>query len=121
MLKLIAPFRVLLTLDSSLVAARPGDFTDFLKRLSDDAAKPEGALRRKLPEGIKLDVNIPPATAKYGVESRYLSLDTTGSFYVSPRIFSLRFAPSETPKIAKILEEAAATADKTAAPYSETF
>jgi hypothetical protein len=121
MLKLIAPFRVLFNLDSSLIVAQPSGFTEFLKQIREALSKPDSALVSRLNPALDITVNLPTVAASSGVESRYSSLDSTGSFYVSPRVFSLRFKDSEISRIMTLMQEAAIAADKTVAPYSQLF
>lgn len=121
MLKLIAPFRALFSLDSSAIAANPGKFTYFLKLTSKELENPQSSLRKNIHPSLDIDVNIPVETSDSEIGSRYISLNANGSLYLSPRIFTIRFKPSETNDIEGIYNKSALMADEVTAKYSKNF
>ncbi len=121
MLKLIAPFRALFSLDSSLIAASPASFTEFLKLLSHELENPESDIGKKLDSNVSIEVNVPVETSETEIGSRYVSLNANGSLYLSPRIFTIRFKPSAINDIDAIYNYAAAMADEVTSKYSRHF
>ncbi|HEU5046214.1 MAG TPA: hypothetical protein VFT64_00050 [Rickettsiales bacterium] len=121
MLKLIAPFRVYFNLDSSRIATEPEQFTQFLKQVREEVQNPQGALKGRMHSALAVEINIPPEPQQDEIDARYTSLNTNGSLYLSQRIFTLRFKPSEAGDIEKIYNEALAHADEKTAPYSRNF
>jgi hypothetical protein len=122
MLKFIAPFRALFSLDSSLIAANPARFSEFLKRVGSEIGNPQSALAKKIHPSLVVDVNIPVETGEDEIGSRYVSLNACGSLYLAPRIFTLRFRPSEPDVLETVYARASLMADEVAGePYSHTF
>src|SRR5258708_3623876 len=121
MLKLIAPFRALFSLDSSLIAARPSYFTEFLRQVEKELKNPESGINKKIQPALDVTVNVPVETNDSEIGSRYISLNTSGSFYLSPRIFTLRFKPDAAHDLGAICNHAMTMADEVSGKYSGTF
>src|ERR1700733_11893209 len=121
MLKLIAPFRALFSLDSSLIAANPSYFTEFLRLTSRELENPDSTLRKKIHPSLDIEVNIPVEARDAERGSRYKSLNTHGSHYLGPRIFPIRFKYTETNDIERMYNKAVLMADETTSKYSKHF
>lgn len=121
MLKLIAPFRALFSLDSSLIAANPPYFRAFLRHLQGELENPDSDLRKQLNPAIDIDVHVPAEPSESEIGSRYIGLNANGSLYLSPRVFTLRFKPEAGAALNGIYKYAAEMADEVAQKYSRNF
>ena len=121
MLKLIAPFRAMFNLDSSLIAAKQGFFYEFLEKVREDVNNPHGKIRNQIKCQPDIHVNIPTKQYDTDVDSRYVTVQSSGSLYMSPRVISLSFNGPESGNIRSIYAEAAALADSNVARYSNVF
>lgn len=121
MLKLIAPFRALFNLDSSLIAANPRDFSLFLKLLRDDFGAPESAIRKKIHPSLSVEVNVPPDEHESEISCRYSAFNLNGSQYYLPNVLTVRFQEREAKIIERIYNEAAVLADRKVKEYSKFF
>lgn len=121
MLKLIAPFRALFSLDSSLIAANPSAFTEFLRHAQRELENPESALKKALNPAAEIAVHVPAEPNDSEIGSRYIGLNANGSLYLSPRVFTLRFGADAGKQLDEIYKYAADMADAVAQKYSRNF
>lgn len=121
MLKLIAPIRMLFSLDSSLIAAQPLEYNNFLRRLHAAFEEPGHPLKSRIHSGLEVEVNLPFRQTGTKVKSRYSSLDDAGSLYVSPRVMTVRFTPQELRQVEQMTRDAMTEADRAVAPFSRLF
>ena len=117
MLKLIAPFRAMFNLNSSLVAANPESYNQFLLALQKDLADASGKIRSQLTHQPDISVNLMEKTSE--IESRFVTIKKSGSLFAMPHIISLSFV--NLPDIQAVYRQAMEEADKTIAKHSDVF
>ncbi|HEU5047742.1 MAG TPA: hypothetical protein VFT64_07855 [Rickettsiales bacterium] len=121
MLKLIAPFRVLFSLDSSLVAANHGAFTAFLRQVEKELQDPQSGICSRISPALDVIVNVPVEASDSEIGSRYISVNANGSLYLSPRVFTVHFKASEAEELKKIYTKSALMADEVVGQHSNCF
>ena len=113
MLKVNTPFRVFFNLDSSKVAAQPGAFMEFLKKVRAALDDPNTELAKKTHPALDVEVNMPKAKGTDSASSR-----DHGRFFLSPHVLVLRLRPSYREELQKLYDRAAAEADGSVEKFS---
>ncbi|TAL32661.1 MAG: hypothetical protein EPN97_09855 [Alphaproteobacteria bacterium] len=113
MLKVNTPFRVLFNLDSSKIAAQPGAFTEFLKKVRAALDDPHSSLAKKIHPALDIEVNLPKTKSTDSSSAR-----DHGRFFLSPHVMILRWRGSYRDELQKLYDRAASEADSAIEKYS---